>query len=169
MNTNPPISCCTLPSGTAITAAKSMCPNTSTMYSTVSTAVTIVMASCIRMMRWKPNTPPPMTSSTTTMSVTILVGVPPSSPSSSNTVEVASTAREASTVSQPTVSSQAMTDGTRLPCTPNGARLSVSVGAEPRLPASEMNPQNRNDTKMPTIATTVACQNEIPKPSRNEP
>ena len=53
-----------------------------------------------------------------------------------------------------------------MPRTPNAARDSTMVGAEPRLPASEMNPQNRNDTTMPTAPTTVACQNETPKPSR---
>ena len=43
------------------------------------------------------------------------------------------------------------------------------VGAEPRLPAIAMTPQSRNETTMPTTATSAACQNEMPKPSMNEP
>ena len=73
------------------------------------------------------------------------------------------------TVSQPTVSSQESTAGSRLPRTPNAARLSTIVGAEPRLPASATKPQSRNETTMPTTPAIVACQNEMPKPSANEP
>ena len=43
------------------------------------------------------------------------------------------------------------------------------VGAEPRLPATAMNPQARNDSTIPTTLTTAACQNEMPNPSTNEP
>lgn len=32
-----------------------------------------------------------------------------------------------------------------------------------------MSPHNRNDTTMPMIDTSVACQNEMPKPSTNDP
>src|SRR6185437_13276324 len=49
------------------------------------------------------------------------------------------------------------------------ARLSTIVGAEPRLPATAMNPQARNDSTIPTTPTMAACQNEMPKPSTNEP
>ncbi len=79
-----------------------------------------------------------------------LVAVPPPQPSRSNTVAVASVARMISTVSQPTVSSQEITAGSLLPRTPNAARLSTIVGAEPRLPATAMNPHSRNETTMPT-------------------
>ncbi len=43
------------------------------------------------------------------------------------------------------------------------------VGAEPRFPAIAIRPQSRNDTTMPMIDTIVACQNEMPKPSTNDP
>ncbi len=82
---------------------------------------------------------------------------------------VASVARMTRIVSQPTVSSQEITDGSLLPRTPNAARLSTIVGAEPRLPATAMNPQSRNDTTMPTTPTITACQNEMPNPSTNDP
>ena len=49
------------------------------------------------------------------------------------------------TVSQPRVSSQEITAGSRLPRTPNAARDSTIVGAEPRLPASATNPHSRNE------------------------
>ncbi len=139
------------------------------MYTTVSTPVTIVITICMRMIRLNPITPPAMISTATTMSATTLVAVPPSQPSSVNTVAVARTASAVSTVSHPTVSSHERTDGRRLPFTPNTARLSTIVGAEPRLPAMAMNPQSRNEITMPTMPTIVACQNEMPKPSRNDP
>ena len=47
-----------------------------------------------------------------------------------------------------------------LPRTPNAARLSTIVGAEPRLPARAMNPQSRNDSTMPRTPAIAACQNE---------
>ena len=62
---------------------------------------------------------------------------------------VASVARMVSTVSQPTVSSQEIAAGSRLPRTPNAARESTIVGAEPRLPASATKPQSRNENTMP--------------------
>ncbi len=43
------------------------------------------------------------------------------------------------------------------------------VGAEPRLPATAMNPQSRNETMMPISPSATACQNETPKPSTNAP
>src|SRR5215218_3911321 len=122
------------------------------------------MTVCIRMIRSKPSTPPATTRAATTSSATTLVAVPPLQPSWVNTVEVASVASETSTVSQPTVSTQDSTEGTRLPFTPNAARLSTSVGAEPRLPAMATNPQSRNETTMPTTPATTACQKEMPKP-----
>ena len=72
-------------------------------------------------------------------------------------------------VSQPTVSSQEMTVGSLLPRTPNAARLSTIVGADPRLPAIAMNPHSRNEMTIPATPTTTACQNEIPNASRNAP
>jgi hypothetical protein len=56
-----------------------------------------------------------------------------------------------------------------LPFTPKAARLRTSVGAEPRLPATATKPQSRNETTMPTIPATTACQKEMPKAKRNEP
>ena len=40
---------------------------------------------------------------------------------------------------------------------------------EPRLPAIAISPHSANETTMPTIETIVACQNEMPKPSTNDP
>ena len=131
--------------------------------------MTIVITICMRMIRLKPITPPAMIRAATTMSATTLVATPPSQPSSVKTVAVASTASAVSTVSQPTVRSQESTETSRLPLTPNTARLSTIVGADPRLPARAMNPQSRNEMMMPTTPTIVACQNEMPNPSRNEP
>jgi hypothetical protein len=53
--------------------------------------------------------------------------------------------------------------------TPKAARESVIVGALPRFPASELTPTSKNDATVPIIAAKVACQNEIPKPRKNEP
>ena len=127
------------------------------------------MTTCIRMMTSKPSTPPAMVSAATTTSAMILVGVPPPQPSRSNTVAVASVASTVSTVSQPTVSTQETSAGNRFPRTPKAARLSTRVGAEPRLPATAMKPHSRNETTMPTRPAITACQNEMPKPSTNEP
>src|SRR4051794_1107735 len=157
------------PDGAEVTADQSISLATSTRYTTVSTPVTTVIHVCMRMIRWKPRMPPATTSAATTSSATTLVAVPPPQPSWVNTVAVASVASETSTVSQPTVSTQESTAGTRLPFTPNAARLSTRVGAEPRLPAIATNPQSRKDTTMPTTPATTACQNEMPKPRRNEP
>ena len=43
------------------------------------------------------------------------------------------------------------------------------VGAEPRLPASATTPQSANDSTMPTTAAIVACQNDTPNPTMNDP
>ena len=139
------------------------------MNTTVSTPVTTVMTVCMRMIRSKPITPPKMVSATTMISATAMVPSPPPQPSRVNTVAVASVARMTSTVSQPTVSTQEISAGSLLPLTPKAARLSTIVGAEPRFPATAMNPQARNDSTIPTTPTTTACQNEMPNPSTNEP
>src|SRR4249920_4156008 len=142
---------------------------TSAMNTTVATPVTMVIQVCIRMIRSKPITPPRMVRATTMISATTLVPSPPPQPSRANTVAVASVARMTSTVSQPTVKTQEIAAGSLLPLTPNAARLSTIVGAEPRLPATAMNPQARNDSTIPTTLTISACQNEMPKRSTNAP
>ena len=100
---------------------------------------------------------------------TTLVVVPPDQPSWSKIVAVARTARIARNVSQPIETSHETTPGTFCPLTPNAARLSTMVGAEPRLPAIAMTPQSANETTIPTTLTIAACQKEMPKPSTNEP
>src|SRR5687768_17784002 len=97
------------------------------------------------MMNSKPSTPPIMMSAATRTNAASLVRKPPCHPNLVKTVAVASTASEARTVSQPTSSSQEMPDGTRLPLTPNAARLKVIVGACPRLPDKETRPHSRNE------------------------
>ena len=59
-----------------------------------------------------------------------------------------------------------MMPGTFCPCTPNAARESTIVGAEPRLPAIATSPHSAKLMTMPMTATIVACQKLIPKPSR---
>ena len=131
--------------------------------------MTIVISACMRMITSNPSTPPRTTSAATTTSATTFVAVPPPQPSWVKTVEVARVASETSTVSQPTVRIQDRTAGSRLPRTPKAARLSTIVGAEPRLPAIATRPHSRNETTMPTMPATTACQNEMPKPRRKEP
>src|SRR6476620_3542546 len=104
-----------------------------------------------------------------TSRATSVVTPPLLRPSWSKACAGASVAGETSAVSQPTVSTQDSTEGTRLPLTPKAARLSTRVGAEPRLPAMAIRPQSRNETTIPTTPATTACQKEMPKPSRNEP
>jgi hypothetical protein len=157
------------PLWTADTMCQWILPATSAMNTTVNTPVTIVIQACSRMIRSKPITPPKMVSPTTRISAITSVPSPPPTPTRWNTVAVASVARITSTVSQPTVSSQEITVGSLLPLTPKAARLSTIVGAEPRLPATAMNPQARNDSTIPTTPTISACQNEMPKPSSNAP
>src|SRR5215470_4086955 len=169
MNTRAPMSDSPLPLGIADTVLQWILSTTRMMKPTVSAAVTIVITDCIRIIRSKPITPPKMVSATTTISAMTFVTVPPPQPRRSNTVAVASVARMTSTVSQPTVSSQESADGSLLPLTPNAARPSTIVGAEPRFPATAMNPHSRNDTMMPTMLTTTACQNAMPNPSTKAP
>ncbi len=131
--------------------------------------VTTVIHACSRMIRLKPITPLTTVSAITTTSVITLTGVPAGQPSWWNTVGTASVARTTSTVSQPTFTIQEITAGSALPRTPNAARDSTIVGADPRLPAIAMSPQARNDNTIPMIETISACQNEIPNPSTNDP
>src|SRR5262249_30583269 len=62
-----------------------------------------------------------------------------------------------------------MNVASRLPRTPNAARLSTIVGADPRFPATAMNPHRTDDSTIPATPTTSACQNEIPKSRTNAP
>jgi hypothetical protein len=135
----------------------------------VSAAVITVITACRRMIRSKPSTPAPTTSAATTTSAPTCVGRPPPQPNRSKTDAVASVARMVSTVSQPTVSTQEIRVGSRFPRTPNAARLSTMVGADPRLPASATKPHSRKEKTIPMTPTIRACQNEIPNPSANEP
>src|ERR1700751_2617826 len=139
------------------------------MNTTVGTPVTTMITVCKRMIRSKTITPPKIVSATTMISATTRVPSPPPQPSRLNTVAVASVARMTSTVSQPTVSTQDTRAGSLLPLTPNAARLSTIVGAEPRLPATAMNPHDTHHSTIPTTPTIRAGQNEMPKPSTNEP
>src|SRR5579859_7387463 len=169
MNTSAPMRACASPPSIADTVCQWILSATRAQNTTVNMPVTIVMTVCMRMIRSNPITPPKTVSATTTISAMILVPSPPPQPRRWNTVAVASVARMTSTVSQPTVSSHEITVGSLLPLTPNAARLSTMVGAEPRLPATAMNPQARNDSTIPITPTISACQNEMPKPSSNAP
>ena len=160
---------CGDPAGMADTVCQWILSATSATNTTVRIPVTQVITDCMRMIRSKPITPPATVRALTTMSAITLTPVPPPQPSRSNTVAVASVARMISTVSQPTVSSQEMSEGSLLPRTPNAARPSTMVGAEPRFPATAMKPQSRNDTMMPISPSATACQNETPKSSTNAP
>src|SRR6266571_5700860 len=169
VNTSAPMTASAEPPWMPDTVCQWILSATSAMNTTVNTPVTRVIQVCIRMIRSKPITPPRMVRATTMISATTLVPSPPPQPSRANTVAVASVARMISTVSQPTVSSQEITAGSLLPRTPNAARLSTMVGADPRLPATAMNPHSRNEMMIPATPTTTACQNEIPNASRNAP
>jgi hypothetical protein len=85
------------------------------------------------------------------------------------TVPVAKVARDTRTVSQPTKMRYERAPGIRLPLTPNVARERTIVGAFDFLPAKELTPTRRNERTVPKIAARVACQNEIPKPKKNDP
>ena len=135
----------------------------------VRTMVASVIQVCSRMMTSKPRMPAATTSAAVTTKPSTFVASPPPQPSSPNTVAVPREASDTRTVSQPTSSTQERNVGSALPFTPNGARLSTMVGAEPRLPASATTPQSANDRTMPTTAAIVACQNDTPKPTMNEP
>src|SRR5580704_14451542 len=168
-STSAPMTACAEPLWMPDTVCQWILSATSAMNTTVNTPVMMVIQVCIRMIRSKPITPPKIVRATTMISAITFVPVPPPTPSRWKTVAVASVAKMTSTVSQPTVSSQEITVGSLLPLTPNAARLSTMVGAEPRLPASAMNPQARNDSTIPITPTTSACQNEMPNPSSNAP
>ena len=129
----------------------------------------MVIHVCSRMMTSKPSTPAPTTSAAVTTKPSTLVASPPPQPSSLNTVAVASDASDTSTVSQPTSRTQDRAVGSALPVTPKAARLSTIVGADPRLPASATTPHSANDRTTPITPAIVACQNETPKPTTNEP
>ncbi len=135
----------------------------------VRTMVASVIHVCSRMMTSKPRIPATMTRTAVTTNPSTLVASPPPQPSSPKTVAVASDDRETRTVSQPTSSSHERNVGRAFPVTPNAARLSTIVGADPRLPASATTPQSANDATMPMTAAIVACQNEMPNPTMNEP
>ena len=124
---------------------------------------------CRRITTANPATPASTVISETTTRATILVAVPPPQPSRVNTVAVASVARMTRTVSQPTVSSQDSPAGSRLPRTPNAARESTMVGADPRLPASAITPQSAKEITMPITPASTAWAKDTPKPSVKAP
>ena len=117
------------------------------------------------MMVSKPSAALPTISTVMTRKAITLVTSPELQPSRWNTVAVASVASTVSTISQPTLRIQDTRAGSLLPCTPNAARERTSVGAEPRFPATAMNPTSRKLTTIPISPATHACQNEMPKPS----
>ena len=135
----------------------------------MSTPVTTVMIACSRMIVSNPSAALPTISTVMTRNAMTLVTSPELQPSRWNTVAVASVASTVSTISQPTFRIQETSAGSLFPWTPNAARDSTSVGAEPRLPATAMNPTSRNETTIPITPATQACQNEIPKPSTYAP
>src|SRR6185437_676446 len=153
-NTSAPMTDCTGPGRSPDTTVQWIRPTASTRNITVSTPVTTVITICIRMIRSNPMTPPKIVRTTTMARAITLVRVPPPQPRWSDTVAIASVARITSTVSQPTLTSQAMAVTRLLPRTPNAARLNTIVGADPRFPATP---------------TASACQNERPKSSTNDP
>ncbi len=134
-------------------------------YTIVSTPVTTVMMVCSRMIMSNPSAALPTISTVMTRNAMTLVTSPELQPSRWNTVAVASVASTVSTISQPTLRIQETSVGSLLPCTPNAARDSTSVGADPRLPATAMNPTSRNETTIPITPATHACQKEMPNPS----
>ena len=129
----------------------------------------MVITRCNRMMTSNPSTPAETVSAATTASASTRTSNPKPQPRRWKTVAVASVAMIVRTVSQPTVISQEISEGKRLPRTPNAARESTIVGAEPRLPASATNPHSRNEKTMPITPVIRPCQKETPKPSANAP
>ena len=127
--------------------------------------VTTVMIVCSRMIMSKPSAALPTISTVMTRNAMTLVTSPELQPSRWNTVAVASVASTVSTISQPTLRIQETIVGSLFPCTPKAARDSTSVGADPRLPATAMNPTSRNETTIPISPATQACQKEMPNPS----
>jgi hypothetical protein len=59
--------------------------------------------------------------------------------------------------------------GNTFPFTPKAARERTIVVALDFFPAKELNPTSKNERTVPIIAAKVACQNEIPKPKKNDP
>ncbi|HSZ41387.1 MAG TPA: hypothetical protein VK817_15640 [Trebonia sp.] len=151
------------------TADHLMCDVTRAKYMIVSTPVTTVMMACSRMITSNPSAALPTISTVITQNAITFVTSPEFHPSRANTVAVASVARTVSTTSHPTLRIHATIVGRKFPRTPKAARDSTSVGADPRLPASEMNATSRNDTTIPISPAAHACQNEIPNPSTYAP
>ncbi|HEX6453810.1 MAG TPA: hypothetical protein VF060_30655 [Trebonia sp.] len=151
------------------TAVQWILPAARAKYTTVSTPVTTVMTACSRMIVSNPSAALPTISTVITTNATTLVASPELHPSRPNTVAVASVASTVSTISHPTLRTHATSVGSLFPVTPNAARDSTSVGAEPRLPASEMNPTSRNDATIPISPATHACQNDSLNPSTYAP
>ena len=149
----------------ADTVAQWIFPATRMKYTTVSTPVTQVMTVCSRMIVSNPSAALPTMSTVMIRKAITLVPVPALQCSCANTVAVASVASTVSTISQPTLRIHDTRAGSLLPCTPNAARDSTSVGADPRLPATAMKPTSRNDTTMPMNPARHACQNETPPSS----
>lgn len=71
---------------------------------------------------------------------------------------MASTAMMDKNVSHPIEVSHETIPGTFCPFTPNAARESTIVGADPRLPATAMSPQRKNENVTPTAVTRAACE-----------
>src|SRR3984957_11019862 len=149
----------------ADTVAQWIFPATRMKYTTVSTPPTQVMIVCSRMIVSNPSAALPTMSTVMIRKAITLVAVPALQCSCANTVAVASVASAVSTISQPTLSIHETSAGSLFPCTPNAARDSTSVGADPRLPATAMKPTSRNETTIPISPATQACQKEMPKPS----
>src|SRR3954454_18953479 len=161
--------CCAEPAGSAETVDQWMSSSTRMTYTTVRIAVTTVMIVCSRITTAKPATPASTVIAETAISATTFVPVPPPQPSRVKTVLVASVTSTTRTVSQPTVSSHDSAAVSRLPRTPNAARDSTMVGAEPRLPARAIHPHSANETTIPITPTIAPCQNDTPKASVNAP
>src|ERR1700678_1658283 len=127
------------------------------------------MIACSRMIVSNPSAALPTISTVMIRNAMTLVTSPELQPSRWNTVAVASVASTVSTISQPTLSTHDTSAGGLLPGPPKAPRDNTRVGADPRLPATAMNPTSRNETTIPITPATQACQNEIPKPSTCAP
>ncbi len=117
-NTSAPMVDWNDPECTWLTMCHWTCLNVKAMKTMVSTPVKTVMTACMRMIRSKPITPPPVMRAATTNMATTLVASPPFHPSRVKTVDVARTAMTVRAVSQPTHRSHEIPDGRRLPRTP---------------------------------------------------
>ena len=86
------------------------------------------------------------------------------------TVAVASVASAASTVSQPTSSSQVTAVlGSTFPRTPKAARDSTIVGADRPLAGQRDEADQQEAQHDASHPGQLACRELTPKPSRNEP